>query len=64
MCPVSAGFSVRRSDDFDAYAEGRIGVEGIRCLMCEVAPCRCEEDFPFGSAAYVDRVRKLHGGAR
>lgn len=53
--------SVAVSPDLDAYAAGRIDVHQIECLMCQTAPCRCSTDFPFGSAAYLARIREIHG---
>lgn len=49
------------SPDLGAYAVGRIGVEQIRCVLCTEAPCVCSERYPFGSDAYLARVREIHG---
>lgn len=49
---------VHTSPDFDAYAEGRIGVAEVRCVLCTHAPCDCP---PFGTPAYLAMVDRLHG---
>jgi hypothetical protein len=51
----------RWSPDFDAYATGAIDASQVTCLMCEEAPCVCGDLFPFGSAAYMNRLNEIHG---
>ncbi|MEU0078470.1 hypothetical protein ABZY58_11290 [Micromonospora tulbaghiae] len=50
--------SVHVSEDFDAYAEGRLDVRQVRCVLCTTAPCACPE---FGSPEYLELVDRLHG---
>lgn len=50
--------SVRISDDFDAYAEGRIDAHQIRCVLCQHRPCDCPE---FGTPEYMELVNRRHG---
>ena len=53
------------SPDLDAYASGKLPVSGIRCLMCETAPCNCQaRGLVFGSAAYFARIDEMHGHTR
>ncbi len=46
------------SPDFGAYASGQLGA--VRCVLCGNAPCDCP---PFGTAAYLALVDRLHGRA-
>jgi len=48
------------SPDFGAYASGQIGASAVRCVLCGHAPCDCP---PFGTAAYLALVDRLHGRA-
>jgi|ERR1035441_1612246 hypothetical protein len=53
------------SPDIDGYASGKLPASAIRCLMCETAPCNCQaRGLVFGSAAYFDRIDKMHGRTR
>jgi hypothetical protein len=45
------------SPDFDAYAEGRIGVAEFRCALCERAPCACPR---FDTPEYWALLRGRH----
>jgi hypothetical protein len=49
------------SDDFGAYAEGRISAAEITCALCMCAPCRCPA---FGTPAYLALVDFRHGRTR
>lgn len=52
----------RYSPDFDACASGELEIRQVRCLMCEHAPCDCQQiGLTFGSAAYFDRLDAMHG---
>jgi hypothetical protein len=46
------------SDDFGAYAEGRIGIEQVHCALCRGAPCCCPA---FGTPAYFALIDQRHG---
>lgn len=53
-----AGLSALISDDFDAYAEGRLDVGEVNCALCQCAPCRCPA---FGTGAYFRLLDQRHG---
>ncbi len=48
------------SPDFGAYASGQLDASAVRCVLCGHAPCDCP---PFGTAAYLALVDRLHGRA-
>ena len=48
------------SPDFGAYASGQTVASAVRCVLCGHAPCDCP---PFGTAAYLALVDRLHGRA-
>jgi hypothetical protein len=50
--------SVIWSDDFDAYAGGKIDASQIHCALCQCAPCRCPA---FGTPAYFALINQRHG---
>ena len=49
------------SDDFDAYASGRLDISQVHCALCQRAPCRCPE---FGTDAYFALLDQRHGRTR
>ncbi len=62
---VVNGLGAVWSPDFDAFAEGRLDASGVRCLMCEQAPCGTPRPCPtFGSVEYMRRLDEIHGRLR
>jgi hypothetical protein len=55
---ILTSLGAKVSDDFDAYAAGRITADQIRCVLCTHAPCQCP---PFGTPAYLALLNALHG---
>ncbi len=49
------------SDDFDAYASGRLDASEVTCALCMCAPCRCPK---FGTPGYLALVDFRHGRRR
>lgn len=46
------------SDDFDAYASGKISADKITCVLCVCCPCRCPA---FGTPGYFALLDFRHG---
>lgn len=49
------------SDDFGAYASGKISADQITCVLCMCSPCRCPA---FGTPEYFALMDSRHGRTR